>query len=78
MNRAKWWKAAGIRALKTFCQGLAALIGSNMINIVEIDWPEVLGIAATMALASILTSIVAGLPEVDSEEDNNYVDDGDC
>ncbi len=69
MNKAKWWKAAGIRALKTFCQGLIALIGSNMINIVAIDWPEVLGIAATMALASILTSIVAGLPEVEDEED---------
>lgn len=60
----EWIKAAGIRALKTFCQGLVTLIGSDMINIVELDWPMMLGISATMAAVSILTSI-AGLPEVD-------------
>ena len=60
----EWIKAAGIRALKTFCQGLVTLIGSDMINIVELDWPMMLGISATMAEVSILTSI-AGLPEVD-------------
>lgn len=64
MNKA-WMKAAGIRALKTFCQGLITLIGSDMINIVCLDWPKMLGISATMAAVSILTSI-AGLPEVDS------------
>ena len=60
----EWIKAAGIRALKTFCQGLVTLIGSDMINIVELDWPMMLGLSATMAAVSILTSI-AGLPEVD-------------
>ena len=59
-----WFKAAGIRALKTFCQGLATLIGSNAINIVDIDWLTILGISATMAVVSLLTS-VAGLPEVE-------------
>lgn len=61
----EWIKAAGIRALKTFCQGLVTLIGSDMINIVELDWPMMLGISATMAAVSILTSSIAGLPEVD-------------
>ena len=60
-----WTRAAAIRAVKTFCQGLITLIGSDMINIVDLDWPKMLGISATMALISILTSI-AGLPEVDS------------
>ena len=60
----EWMKAAGIRALKTFCQGLVTLIGSDMINIVSLDWPKMIGISATMAAVSILTSI-AGLPEVD-------------
>lgn len=59
-----WTRAAAIRAVKTFCQGLITLIGSDMINIVDLDWPKMLGISATMALISILTSI-AGLPEVD-------------
>ena len=59
-----WMRAASVRAVKTFCQGLITLIGSDMINIVDLDWPKMLGISATMALISILTSI-AGLPEVD-------------
>ena len=59
---ASWFKYAGIRALKTFAQGLVTLIGSDMVNIVDISWPKILGIAATMALISILTSI-AGIPE---------------
>lgn len=58
-----WAKAAAIRALKTFCQGLVTLIGSDMINIVSLDWPKMIGISATMAVVSIFTSI-AGLPEV--------------
>ena len=64
MNKT-WAKAAAIRALKTFCQGLVTLIGSDMINIISLDWPKMIGISATMAAVSILTSI-AGLPEVDS------------
>ena len=59
----EWFKAAGIRALKTFCQGMIALIGADYINIVDIDWPTILGTCATMALLSLLTS-VAGLPEL--------------
>lgn len=63
-NFKEWAKAAGIRALKTFCQGAATLIGADAVNIVSIDWATVFGVSATMALLSILTS-VAGLPEVD-------------
>ena len=60
----KWMYAAGIRALKTFCQGLVTLIGSDYINIIDIDWPSALGMAATLALISLLTS-AAGLPELE-------------
>lgn len=60
-----WAKAAAIRALKTFCQGLVTLIGSDMINVISLDWPKMIGISATMAVVSILTSI-AGLPEVEN------------
>ena len=61
-----WWKCAGIRALKTFCQGLITLIGSDMISIVDVDWKTAIGMAATMALVSLLTS-VAGLPVVEND-----------
>ncbi|MBR6113606.1 MAG: holin [Oscillospiraceae bacterium] len=61
-----WWKAALIRAARTFAQGLVTLIGSEAINIVDLNWPKMLGMAATMALVSLLTSI-GGLPEVVDE-----------
>ena len=60
-----FWKSAGIRALRTFCQSLVTLIGTDAINIICIDWLTILGIAATTALMSILTSIATGLPESD-------------
>lgn len=63
-NWKEWLRAALIRALKTFCQGLATLIGTDMVSIVDLNWPQMLGVAATMALLSLLTS-VKGLPEVD-------------
>lgn len=63
-----WAEKAAIRALKTFAQTLATLIGADYISIVELDWPQLLGIAATTAVLSILTSL-AGLPEVDLENE---------
>lgn len=66
MNK-DWWKAAGIRALRTFAQTAAATIGAGAISpIHEIDWIYCLSIAATAAVLSILTSL-AGLPEVEDD-----------
>ena len=62
-NTATWFKAAGIRALKTFAQTMIATIGTSAI-IEEVNWPIVLSASALAALLSILTSI-AGLPEVE-------------
>ena len=64
----QWWKAAGIRVLKTFCQTLVALIGTSAVSIVDLDWQQMLGVAATAALVSFLTSI-AGLPEVEAKKE---------
>ena len=66
-NFKEWAKAAGIRAIKTFAQTAAALIGADQISVVNIDWVTVMGVSATAALLSILTS-VAGLPEVNNGE----------
>ena len=61
----KWWKAAGIRAIKTFAQAAAgALAGSVFIH--EVNWLSVLSAAGLAAVLSLLTSL-AGLPEVDEE-----------
>ena len=59
----KWFKAAGVRALKTFCQSLASMIGTGAVGIIDLDWQQMLSIAATATVLSLLTS-VAGLPEV--------------
>ena len=63
----KWGKAASIRALKTFGQTLVALISANTIEITALDWPQLLGIAATATVLSFATSL-AGLPEVPETE----------
>ena len=60
----KWWKAAGVRAIKTMAQTAIAAIGASTM-ITETNWVMV-GSATVMAgLLSILTS-VAGLPEVEA------------
>lgn len=57
-----WALAAAVRALKTAAQALVTLIGADMVSIVALDWMQMLGVAATMAVVSLLTS-VAGIPE---------------
>lgn len=68
MNWKKWWIAAGIRAVRTFAQTAAGMIGGDLIGILEVNWISVLSVAATAAVLSLLTSL-AGLPEVEAEKD---------
>lgn len=56
-------KDALLRAFRTFCQALITLIPADQISIIDLDWPHMLGIAATMAAVSLLTSFATGLPE---------------
>ena len=59
-----WWKAAGIRALKTMAQTAAATIGTSAV-ISSVDWRMVISSAVLSGVLSLLTS-VAGLPEVEN------------
>ena len=59
----KWWKAAGIRAVKTFFQTFVATIGTSAL-IEEVNWMIVLSAAGLAAVLSLATSL-AGLPEVE-------------
>jgi len=59
----EFWKAAGIRALRTFCQTAAATIGTTAL-LSEIDWVTVGSASVVAALLSVLTSVATGLPEV--------------
>ena len=58
----QWWKAAGIRAIKTVAQTAVATIGTSAV-LGDVNW-LVVGSASVLAgILSLLTS-VAGLPEV--------------
>ena len=61
----QWWKAAGIRALKTFAQTTVGVIGACAM-LSDVSWGTTLSSATLAAVLSILTSI-AGLPEVKEE-----------
>ena len=61
-----WWSAAGVRAVKTFCQTAIAIIPATAL-ITEVNWAAVGSAAVLAAVLSLLTSL-AGLPEAKSEE----------
>lgn len=58
----KWWKAAGVRAVKTVAQTAIGCIGASTV-LAEVSWPMVVSASALAGLVSLLTS-VAGLPEL--------------
>lgn len=61
-----WWKAAGIRVVKTMAQAAIATIGASTM-ITETNWAMVGSATAMAGILSLLTS-VAGLPEVKEQE----------
>lgn len=60
-----WFKAAGIRAVKTVAQTAVATIGTAAV-LGEVNWLMVGSAAVLAGILSLLTS-VAGLPEVKEE-----------
>ena len=63
-----WWKAAGMRAIKTLAQTAVDCIGAA-VALGDVNWPMVASAAVLAAVVSLLTS-VAGLPEVEKETAN--------
>ena len=59
-----FWKAAGIRALKTVCQTAVAMMGTAVV-LEDVAWIQVASASVLAGILSILTSIATGLPEVD-------------
>lgn len=58
----KWFKAAGVRAVKTMAQTAVSLIGVGAV-MSDVDWIMVCSASLLAGILSLLTSI-AGLPEL--------------
>ena len=65
-NWKTWFKAAGIRAIKTVAQTAVATIGTSVL-IGQVNWVMVGSASLLAGILSLLTS-VAGLPEVKAGE----------
>lgn len=59
----EWWKAAGIRAIKTVAQAAIAMIGTAVV-MSDVNWKMVISASILAGILSMLTS-VAGLPELE-------------
>lgn len=59
-----FWKACGIRALKTVAQTALSMLTVGQ-AVIDVDWLNVLSVSVVAGIISILTSIATGLPEVD-------------
>lgn len=65
-NWKEWFKAAMIRALRTFAQTMAGSIAVGA-TMQEVDWVRALSVSGAACVLSILTSLT-GLPEVEKTE----------
>lgn len=65
----RWLKAASIRAVKTIAQTAVATIGTAAV-LGDVSWTMVISAALLAGVLSLLTS-VAGLPEVEIEDNHD-------
>ena len=67
MDWRRFWKAAGIRAIRTAAQTAIAMLPTSAFALHEISWFMVVSTAAGAAVLSLIMSVATGLPEIDDE-----------
>ena len=68
MNWKKWWKAALIRAIRTFAEAMLAYIGTGAVVLGDVNWLAALS-AGGFGFVTALLLALTGLPEVEPEPD---------
>lgn len=53
----KFWTDALDRAIASFAQGVIATAGLDGVGVLDVDWTQVLSVAGSFALLSVLTSV---------------------
>lgn len=59
-----FFKAAGIRAVRTVAQTMIAMIGTSIV-LSDVNWTAVASASLLSGVLSVLTSVATGLPEVE-------------
>ena len=62
----EWFKAAGVRAIRTFAEAALAYIGTGAVVLGDVNWLGALSAGAFGAVTAILLAL-AGLPEAKAE-----------
>ena len=70
MFTAEWWKAALVRAVRTFAEAALAFIGTGAVVLGDVNWIGVASAGAFGFVSSLLLAM-AGLPEVDTKKPPN-------
>lgn len=68
MNWGQWWKAALIRAVRTFAEAALAYIGTGAVVLGDVNWLATLSAGGFGFVCAILLALT-GLPEVKDEQD---------
>lgn len=61
-----WFKAAGLRAVRTMAQTAVAAIGTTAMTLGEVSWAMVASSAVLSGVLSLLTSVIS-LPELQTQ-----------
>lgn len=64
----EFWKAALIRAVRTFAESMLAYIGTGAIVLQDVDWLAALSAGGLGFVIAILMALATGIPEAQPKE----------